>query len=93
MPPTVILPCLMSQNRAASRETVVLPPPEGPTSAVTSPLLRGEGHVLQHCLAAVIGEAHMVEGYVAAAIAQRLAAGLHRAVQNLVHALNVACSC
>ena len=37
MPPTVILPLSMSQNRAARRETVVLPPPEGPTSAVTSP--------------------------------------------------------
>ncbi len=37
MPPTVILPRSASQNRAASRDTVVLPPPEGPTRAVTSP--------------------------------------------------------
>ena len=37
MPPTVIFPLLISQNLAASRETVVFPPPEGPTRAVTSP--------------------------------------------------------
>jgi len=37
MPPTVIFPRLTSQNLAASRDTVVLPPPEGPTNAVTSP--------------------------------------------------------
>ena len=37
MPPTVILPRVASQNRAARRDTVVLPPPEGPTRAVTSP--------------------------------------------------------
>ena len=37
MPPTVILPEVTSQKRAAKRDTVVFPPPEGPTSAVTSP--------------------------------------------------------
>ena len=37
MPPTVIFPEFASQNRDASRETVVLPPPDGPISAVTSP--------------------------------------------------------
>ena len=39
MPPTVMRPFWLSQNRVASRETVVLPPPEGPTRAVTSPCL------------------------------------------------------
>ena len=39
MPPMVILPRPASQKRAARRETVVLPPPEGPTSAVTCPCL------------------------------------------------------
>lgn len=33
MPPTLIFPRSISQKRAAGRETVVLPPPEGPTSA------------------------------------------------------------
>ena len=37
MPPTVIVPLLLSQNLAARRETVVLPPPDGPINAVTSP--------------------------------------------------------
>ena len=37
IPPTVIVPCLVSQKRAARRETVVFPLPEGPTSAVTAP--------------------------------------------------------
>ena len=37
MPPTVIFPLLISQNLAASRDTVVFPPPDGPTKAVTSP--------------------------------------------------------
>ena len=37
IPPTVMLPFSWSQKRAARRDTVVLPPPEGPTSAVTSP--------------------------------------------------------
>ena len=37
MPPTVMVPLSLSQNLAASLETVVLPPPEGPMSAVTSP--------------------------------------------------------
>ena len=37
IPPTVILPLFASQNRAASRDTVVLPPPDGPMSAVTCP--------------------------------------------------------
>lgn len=37
MPPTVIFPASGSQNRAARRDTVVLPEPEGPTNAVTSP--------------------------------------------------------
>ena len=31
MPPTVILPLWISQNREASLDTVVLPPPEAPT--------------------------------------------------------------
>ena len=39
MPPRVILPPWMSQNRAASLQAVDLPPPEGPTSAVTWPCL------------------------------------------------------
>ena len=37
MPPTVIFPFWISQNLEARRETVVFPPPEGPTSAVTCP--------------------------------------------------------
>ena len=37
MPPTVIFPFSMSQNLAASLDTVVFPPPDGPISAVTSP--------------------------------------------------------
>ena len=37
MPPTVIFPLSLSQKRAASLETVVFPPPDGPISAVTSP--------------------------------------------------------
>ena len=37
IPPTVILPFSMSQKREANLDTVVLPPPEGPISAVTSP--------------------------------------------------------
>ena len=36
-PPTVIRPVVASQKRAASLVAVVLPPPEGPTRAVTSP--------------------------------------------------------
>jgi len=36
-PPTVIVPELASQKRAASLEHVDLPEPDGPTSAVTSP--------------------------------------------------------
>ena len=36
-PPKLTLPETGSQNLAASFETVDLPPPEGPTSAVTSP--------------------------------------------------------
>ena len=36
-PPKVILPDLISQNLAASFETVLFPPPDGPTKAVTSP--------------------------------------------------------
>lgn len=38
MPPTEILPRLTSQNLAASRDTVVLPPPDGPTNATFCPL-------------------------------------------------------
>ena len=37
IPPTVILPLFTSQNLEASLDTVVFPPPEGPTRAVTSP--------------------------------------------------------
>ena len=37
IPPTVIFPDDASQNLAASLETVVFPPPDGPTRAVTSP--------------------------------------------------------
>ena len=37
IPPTVIFPLSASQKRAASRETVVFPPPDGPIRAVTSP--------------------------------------------------------
>ena len=36
-PPHGDPPWSKSQNRAANRETVVFPPPEGPTKAVTSP--------------------------------------------------------
>jgi len=37
MPPTVIVPLLISQNLAANLDTVVFPLPDGPISAVTSP--------------------------------------------------------
>ena len=36
-PPTVILPPCTSQNRAIRLQSVVLPPPEGPTTAVMLP--------------------------------------------------------
>ena len=38
-PPTLIEPLLTSHSRAARRAQVLLPEPEGPTSAVTSPSL------------------------------------------------------
>ena len=37
IPPTVIFPLLTSQNLAASLDTVVFQPPDGPINAVTSP--------------------------------------------------------
>ena len=37
IPPTVIFPDDASQNLAASLETVVFPPPDGPTNAICSP--------------------------------------------------------
>ena len=52
-------------------------------------LLCGEGHVLQYRLTGVIGKAHMVKHYIAALIAQFLAAGLYRVFQNLVHARDI----
>ena len=36
-PPSVIRPASTSQKRAASFAVVLLPPPEGPTRAVTLP--------------------------------------------------------
>lgn len=37
MPPIVTVPCDASQKRTTNRETVILPPPEGPMSAVACP--------------------------------------------------------
>ena len=36
-PPTLMEPSVTSHNRAARRAQVLLPEPEGPTKAVTSP--------------------------------------------------------
>ena len=50
MPPRVIFPLFTSQKRAASLETVALPPPEGPIRAVTWPLFCSKGNIIQDFL-------------------------------------------
>ena len=52
-------------------------------------LLRRKGHVFQHRFAALVGKPHMVEYNVAVLIGQFFAAGLHRAIQNLIHTLDI----
>ena len=53
-------------------------------------LFRRKGHIFQHRFAALIGKPHMVEHDIAVAIGELFAAGLHGAIQNLIHPLDVA---
>ena len=89
IPPTVICPLSRSQNRAASRDTVVLPPPEGPTRGSDLPLPGGEGNVPQNRLTGVIGKAHMVKCNIVSFVGQAVIPLLDGVVKNFIHPGNV----
>ena len=63
--------------------------PGGADQGCDLALLGGEGHILQHCLTAVIGKAHIFKGYVVPLGCKGCPTGLLLAVVDLVHAVDI----
>ena len=89
IPPTFILPRSTSQKRAARRETVALPPPDGRRDLA---LLCGKRHIAQHGLAAVIGKADVIENDIATVVCELIRPLLNRMIKDLVHSFDI-CAC